>query len=580
MSKTVPSVGAVEAIGVASGDGLGAQERVSEAASDGTNAASWRTIRFSVAADSPASGDVSGSSLSKPCHVGILDSDPHDRKRDTRIVWAIAGAKLLLHLAFASRYGYFGDEMYHLACGEHLAWGYVDQPPLIALIAWTVRHTLGESLLAVRALPAFAGAALVVLAGLIAREMGARSFGMALAALTTACVKVLIVMHYLFTMNAFEPLFWMGSAYLLLRTINTGDQRLWLAFGAVAGLGLQNKYSMAVMGAGIVVGLLLTPQRKALREKWIWLGGAIAALLFLPNVLWNVAHDWPFFELMANIRESGRDVQLSPVAYLAAQLFLIGPANFLIAVAGVAFLFSKPGARFRPLGWTFLFVLAFFILTKGKDYYAAAVFPLPLAAGAVASERLTENKWHRLRAAVLALPLTVTALMLPIGLPVLSPQGLVDYLESLPVPMPASEVSHRAAAMPHHFAWQFGWEEMVAAVADVYRELPPEERAAAAIFGGNFAEAGAIDLLGPKHGLPKAIGGHQSYWLWGPRDYTGEVIIVIGADREELASFCNSVEVGAELNHPFARPRENRPILICRRGGGLREAWPRLKSWG
>jgi len=351
-----------------------------------------------------------------------------------RIVWAIAAAKLVVQLVFASRYGYFGDEMYHLACGEHLDWGYVDQPPLIALIAWTVRHTLGESLLAIRTLPAFAGAGLVVLAGLIAREMGARTFGMALAALTTACVKVLIVMHYLFTMNAFEPLFWMGCAFILLRIINTGDQRLWLAFGGVAGLGLQNKYSMAVLGAGIVVGLLLTPQRKALTERWIWLGGALAALLFLPNVLWNIAHDWPFLELMSNIRESGRDVQLSPIGYLAAQLFLIGPFNFLIAATGLVFLFSKAGARFRPLGWTFVFVLAFFILTKGKDYYAAPASPLALAAGAVAIERLTVDRWRRLRAVAVGLPLTVTALLLPLGLPVLSPRGSSTTWRASPSP--------------------------------------------------------------------------------------------------------------------------------------------------
>jgi 4-amino-4-deoxy-L-arabinose transferase-like glycosyltransferase len=499
-----------------------------------------------------------------------------------RVVWTIAGAKLALHLAFASRYGYFGDELYHLACGEHLAWGYVDQPPLIALIAWLVRNTFGDSLLAVRLLPALAGAGLVVLAGMMAREMGAKAFGMALAALSTGCIGVLITMHYIFTMNAFEPVFWMGCAYLVLRIVNSGNQRLWLWFGLLAGLGLQNKYSMAVFGGGVILGVLLTHERKAFSQRWIWLGGALAALIFLPNVAWNVANNWPFFELMRNIRESGRDVQLSPIGYLLSQIFLIGPIHLPIWLAGLVFLFLfKAGRPYRSMGYAFLFVLAFFILTKGKNYYAAPAFPLAIAAGAVCIERVSAGHgglWRR--ATLVGLLVVTTGLGLPIGLPVLSAKGLIEYLDSLPFTPPVSEHDHRTARIPHHFAWQFGWEEMVATVAEVYHGMPPHERAKAAIFASNFAQAGAIDLMGPRHGLPKAICGHQSYWLWGPRDATGEVTIVIGATPESLTRTCDSVELGAELNNPYARPRENRPILICRNARAiLPGVWPRLKEW-
>jgi len=498
-----------------------------------------------------------------------------------RYVLLIAGAKLVLHLAFASRYGYFGDELYYLACAEHLDWGYVDQPPLIALVAWLVRHTLGDSLLALRAVPALAGAGLVVLTGLVAREMGARAAGMALAALATACVPVLVVMHYLFTMNALEQLFWTGCALIVLRIINTGNERLWLWFGVIAGLGLQAKYSMAIFGAGACVGVLLGPLRSTLARRWIWLGGGIAALIFLPNVVWNVAHGWPFFELMANIREGGRDVQLSPLGYLAAQVFLIGPVNLPIWLAGLVFFFSASGRRYRPLGWTFVFVLVFFIATKGKDYYAAPVFPIALAAGGILLERLSERgRWRVLRPVVAVLLVLVTGLLLPIGLPILSPDALTDYIEALPFELPAAEHSHRAAKIPHHFAWQFGWEEMVRAVADVYRKLPPEDREKAAIFGSNFANAGAVDLFGPRYGLPKAIGGHQSYWLWGPRDATGAIVIVLGDTPENLARSCDSVEVGAVLAHPYARPVENRPVLVCRNEKpDVAAAWPRLKVW-
>ena len=497
------------------------------------------------------------------------------------VALGIAAAKLVLHLLFASRYGFFGDELYHLACGEHLDWGYVDQPPLIALVAWLVRHTLGESLLAVRFLPAVAGAALVLLAGWMARELGGGRFAVTVSALATACIGVLMVMHYLFTMNAFEPLFWMGCAAVVICIIQTGNQKLWLWFGLLAGLGLENKYSMGVFGFAVVVGLLLTPERKAFAKPWIWIAGALALLIFLPNIIWNIRHDWPFFELLRNIRESGRDVALSPLEYVARQIFLIGPANFPIWVIGAFYLlFVKKAKPFRVLGWAFVVTLVFFIVSKGKDYYAAPAFPLALAAGAVAIESFTAERWRWLRTALVALLLVTTLIFLPIGLPVLTVDHLLAYVDALPFGVPVSEHGHAAARLPHHYAWQFGWEEMVAATARVYSSLSPEERDTCAVFGNNFAEAGAIDLLGPKYGLPKAVGGHQSYWLWGPRNYTGKCVIVLGDELEDSARWFESCEVGAELNNPYARPQENRPVLLCRKlKYDLQEVWPQLKVW-
>ena len=309
------------------------------------------------------------------------------------IVVVIAVAKLLLHLATASRYGYFGDELYFMACGEHLDWGYVDQPPLVALVAWIVRHTLGTSLLAMRLPSALAGAALVLLTGLLARELGGGRFAMGLSALASGLAFVYIVMHYLFTMNAFEPLFWTGCAYLVVRIVKTGDQRLWLGFGLLAGLGLQNKYSMAVFAFALVVGVLLDPERRAFARPWIWLGGALAFLVFLPNVIWNVQHGWPFFELMRNIRASGRDVALGPVEYVARQVLNMNPANLPVWLAGLGWLlFSGRGRPFRPLGWAFLVTLATFVVTKGKDYYLAPAFATLFAAGAVGIEGFTDDR--------------------------------------------------------------------------------------------------------------------------------------------------------------------------------------------
>ncbi len=500
----------------------------------------------------------------------------------TAIVLYIAAAKLLLHLLTANRYGYFGDEMYHMACGEHLDWGYVDQPPLIAVIAWFTRRVLGTSLFAIHLLPALAGAALVWLTGVITRELGGGRFAQGLAALCVACAGVYLVMHRLFTMNAFEPLLWMGCAYLVILIIKTGDQKLWLWFGALAGLGLENKYSMAVFGFSVVVGVLLTEQRKAFASKWIWIGGVVAFLIFLPNLIWNIQHHWPFVELLRNIRASGRDIAVGPVEYTLRQIFLMTPATFPVWLVGaVYFLFGREGRRYRVLGWAFLTLLTTFIVLRGKDYYATPVYPVLLAGGAVAIEEFSARR-HRawLKPALVILLLATTIAMLPIGAPVLSVESYLRYQSKLPFALPATERSHTRAALPHHYAWSFGWEEMTAAVARVYNNLPPEERAKTAIFGNNFAEAGAIDLLGPKYGLPKAIGGHQSYWLWGPRNYTGEIVIVLGDRPEDARQWFRECAVAAELHNPYVSPWENRPVLLCRGlKWPLRDVWPRVKDW-
>ncbi|HET7295041.1 MAG TPA: glycosyltransferase family 39 protein, partial [Vicinamibacteria bacterium] len=434
------------------------------------------------------------------------------------LVLAIAAAKLLLHLATASRYGYVGDELYFLACGEHLDWGYVDQPPLIGLVGWIVRRTLGASLLAVRAPSALAGAALVVLTGLLARELGGGRFAMALAALSSGLAFTYIVMHYLFSMNAFEPLFWTGCAFLLARMARTGEQRLWLAFGALAGLGLQNKYSMAVFAFGLVAGLLASPERRAFAKPWIWLGGALAGLVFLPNVVWNVRHGWPFFELMRNIRASGRDVVLGPVEYVLHQFLNMNPATAPVWLAGLGWLLlSRRGRAFRPLGWAFVITLVTFVASKGKDYYLAPAFATLFAAGAVGLEGFAADGRRRLLRPVLFALHVPMLLFLPLTLPILSPERLVAHQAWLGFTPPATERAHARAALPHHFAWQFGWEEMVAAVARTYGAMPAEEQARVAIIGNNYGESGAVDLLGPRFGLPvKALGTHQSYWLWGP----------------------------------------------------------------
>ena len=226
----------------------------------------------------------------------------------------IVAARLLLHLLTANRYGIFRDELYYIACSRHLDWGYVDMPPFIPAVTWLFTTLFGSSLFVIRLIPAIAGCGAIALTGYQAYQFGGRRFAMALSALAMAVSAVFVINGHLLGTNDFEALFWMGCASIVIRIIQTGNQKLWLWFGVLAGIGLQNKYSMAVFGLGIVVGLLFTPERKAFAHKWIWIAGAIAFLIFLPNLLWNVHRDWPFVQLMHNIRASGRDVALNPVA--------------------------------------------------------------------------------------------------------------------------------------------------------------------------------------------------------------------------------------------------------------------------
>ena len=498
------------------------------------------------------------------------------------IVLALAAVKLVAHLAVASRYGIFRDELYFLACSEHLDWGYVDQPPLIAAIAWFARHVFGESLLGLRLLPAVAGAAKVVLAGLLARALGGGRYAQGLAALAVLVAPIYLGIDHLLTMNAFEPLFWMGAALLVVRWIQTGNDRLWIGFGALMGLGLLNKQTTLAFGFAVVLGLLLTPARRAFARPGIWIGGAVAGLLFLPNFLWMARHGFPMLELLENIRRSQRDVTLAPLAFLGQEALAMLPLTAPIWIAGLVWLFfAREGRAYRCLGWTFLIFQAALILSGGRMYYAAPIFPLYFAAGGVALEQWLSGRGRALaffKPAYAVLVALGGIVFSPMFLPVLSEEGYIRYAERIGMQQPRLE-NHEMGPLPQLYADMHGWKEMAEEVARVYRALPPADREKAAIIGNNYGESGAIDFYGPALGLPKSIGVHQNYFYWGPRGATGEVLIVLGeGERAALESKCASVEDAAVLHHPYAMPYENKPVYVCR-GMALAELWPKLKKW-
>jgi len=501
-------------------------------------------------------------------------------------VYGVAFVYFALHLLTSTRYGYFRDALYYLACSEHLAFGYVDQPPLIALLGWIARHTIGTSLPALLFWPALAGAARIVLTAAFARELGARRFGTVLAATLAATPSVWWVIDHQFAMNSLEPLMWGGLAFVVLRLIKTGNPRLWLAFGAIAGVGLETKYSVAIFASALIAGVLLTRQRRVLFTPWLVAGGAIAFLIFLPNLIWNIQNDWPFLELMRNIRATGKDVVLPPGRFLLQQVLMMNPVTFPFWFGGLLFYFFSRGAQIqRPLGWTFVITIAFFMITRGKDYYSAPAYVMLFAAGATATERLLASSTHRRKGLVLRPACFVWLILgivplLPLVLPVLPIDTFLRYQSRLPFEVPKTERSFVGETLPQYYADEFPWPGMVAAVARVYHSLTPEEQKRAAIYGNNYGQAAAIDFFGPQYGLPKAISGHQNYFLWGPRHYTGDIVILLGEEENEAREQFDSVTVAATLNNPYAYRYENRPILLCRGlKWDLQTGWSRVKKW-
>jgi Dolichyl-phosphate-mannose-protein mannosyltransferase len=500
------------------------------------------------------------------------------------VVYGIALASFVLHMIFNSRYGYFRDEFDYIICGRHLAWGYVDQPPLLPVLSRICLGIFGESLRSVRLIPALTTAALIALTGLITRELGGKRFAVAFSAVTILMAPIYLSGGSLLTSNCdLEVLLWMGCVYFALLAVKRDEPRYWLGFGVVAGLGLQEKYSILVLGFAIVVGLALTSQRKLLLNRWMWLGGLAAFLIFLPNLLWNIEYHWPFVELMRNIKAEGRDVVLSPWQYFSQQVLLILPSSAPIWIAGViAFLVAVRFKAYRFLGWAYLVSFAVFVVLKGKNYYLAPIYPVYLAAGCVViGDGIDRIRQGWIKPLLVTLTLIGGGIFAPLVVPILPIDQFIPYMNKLPIKVPRSEHSHERVIVPQHYADQFGWNEIVEKTAEVWQRIPVADRNDCGIFAQDYGQAGAIDFLGKKYGLPQSLSGHQSWWLWGPRSYSGNCLIVLDDDRETLEGLFEHVEyLGRSAPNPYALETEL-PVYICRgsKFRGMADLWPKVKKW-
>jgi dolichyl-phosphate-mannose-protein mannosyltransferase len=508
--------------------------------------------------------------------AGTLRSDP-----SIPILLTLSTIKFLIHLFTSAQFGYFRDELYYIAASKHLDFGYVDFPPLIALVTRLIRGTLGESLLALHLLPALSGAVLVYLTGWMARQLGASPFGQGLAALATLVAPQFLGANTILSMDSFDILFWGLALSILILIFKYENPKIWLWFGLVVGLALTNKVTPLYFSLAMVIGLALSAQRKYFRSLWLYVGGVIAIAFLIPYLIWNAMHGWPTIEFWAAY--GNKVYQASPVEFFLQQILIMHPFTFPLWLMGLTYLFSKRGAVYRPFGWMYIVLFLIFMLQHAKNYFLAPIYPVLFAAGAVSFEQIVEMNHRRawLKPAYVALLVVGGIVIAPLAVPILPLQATVSYVRSLSGTDVKSE-KFDTGVLPQHFADRFGWEEMAAKAGEIYHSLPAADQASACIFAGNYGEAGALEFYGPRYGLPHVISGHNNYYIWGPDGCSGENVILIGAgDLQDLQQVFSDVQEAGRTHCEYCMPYENDLPIFVAHGlkAPLEQLWPGVKTF-
>jgi hypothetical protein len=517
-----------------------------------------------------------------------------------RLAFLFAAIKLAIHVAANLweahiGYGYFRDEFYYIACGRHLAWGYVDHGPIVALQARLSELIFGRSLAGLRFLSALGGAGRVFLTGILAWALGGRRPAQGLAML-----GVLLVPQYLGTdsylsMNSCESLFWMTCLLALILILknesDANSQKLWLLFGISGGIGVLNKPSMTFFLVALLIALIVTPQRRILFTKWAAIGTAILILIALPNLLWQIHNHWPTLEFLRNGQLGNKSIKLSPLGFTIKQVLNMGPFLAFIWIAGLVRLLRRPQERW--LGLTFVFFFLIMMLEHAKDYYVSPIYPVLFAAGGIAWEtRFAHRRWVKQDRAI-AFPIYATILIvgaifiLPLSLPLMPPAQWLAYTHATGLDhITTNSETNSSGPLPQFFADRFGWQEEVEQIQHVFDSLPPEQQKITGIVTENYGEAGAVDFLG--HNLPPALSGQNNYFLWGPHGYNGDSIIVVErTTREHLLNFFDHVEVVGHMGTTYSMPFEHKTIFLCTgrkldadgHRFSLLEQWPSKKDF-
>jgi 4-amino-4-deoxy-L-arabinose transferase-like glycosyltransferase len=467
----------------------------------------------------------------------------------SREAWAVAVATVGIHLATATIYTYHRDEVYYLASGRRLAWGYVDHPPLTPFLYRVSDALFGSSVFGLRIVPALLHGLIVLLTARLAAELGGNNRAQMIAALGAAVAPMFLTIGHFLTTVTMEVVLWTATTILVVRLLKGADPRLWLAVGLVLGLAMLDKWTTVLLVAGLGAGLLLVPERRILATPWVAAGAILAAALWLPNLLWQADRGFPQFDVAGNLRNYLESTLTAPF-----QFVLLGVASVVLVVPGLFWLLRDPAAqRFRCLAFAFVVIVAVVMVSGGKPYYAAVFAPVLIAAGAASG--IGSTGWQ-----VPAWLVGIGLLIAPFALPLL-PVSTADAVRGA-----NKEIGEMV-----------GWPHLVDVVQGVYRQHP-----GATIFTGNYSEAGILELLGPARGLPQPISGHNSYWYWGHPKGRSPVTIVVGVNRAYLEPRFGDVQLAAVFHTPGGvhNMEDGAQIWVCRdQKPDWDQLWPQLRHF-
>lgn len=464
----------------------------------------------------------------------------------------IAAALGVLLLAVAGRYGYHRDELYFIQAGYHLAWGYPDQPPLVPAVARLASEIAPDSLVVLRTTSLLIAMAVVVLAGVMARRLGASTGGQALAAASTALCGYVLGMGHLLSTATLDLLGWTLLTYLFLRLLQGGDRRLWLVAGLVAGVTLQANVLVGFLLVGFAIAVLLVGPRSLLASPWPWIAAGIAALFAVPYLIWQGDHSWPQLDIASDISSGGSGSSASRPAFLPLLVLQAGPWLLPVWLFGLVRLWRD--VTLRCLAATFGVLVVVFLIAGGKPYYLAGLFPLMFAAGSQPLLDRVRRRWIVPALLILSLPALIFAL--PV-LPVRDAGPVVD--------------------INYDIGETVGWPQHVQTIADAYHRLPP----GTAILAGNYGEAGAIDRYGPDLGLPRAYSGHNGFAYWGhPPDSTP--VLTLGIDPNLLTDVCTRTYKVGRLGQPFGidNDEDGMNLRYCVPRTTWSALWPKFVTLG
>lgn len=494
------------------------------------------------------------------------------KDNDLYLLLLLATIRFLIHLLTNGQYGFHRDALAFLDHGRHLDWGYVAYPPLTPFIGRIAQVLFGLSLVGVRAFAALAQCVGMVVAGLMAKALGGGRRAQIVTAVAAAIAPMSVIMSVLFQYISFDYLWWVLIAYGMIRLLKSQNPRWWLFIGVFIGLGAMTKYTIAFYIAGLVAGVLLTNNRRYLTSPWLWGGVGLAVLIFLPNLIWQIQHQFISLEFLDAIHT--RDVAIGRAeGYFSQQLYVnANPFTLPLWIAGLYFYFSPQGARYRPLGYMYAVPLILFWLAEGRFYYMAPAYPMLLAAGAVVGER-----WVHSRSAA------QQRLIPPITYGLLTVGAAISAFLMMPLAPVHSAAWEMVSEVHDNFTEQIGWEDLTATVAGIYTAEAESSSEVVGILAGNYGVAAALNLYGPQYNLPPAISPVNSYWYRGYGTPTLEVVVAVGFTAETLAPFFGDCTQVGEVTNQYGVENDEygRPIFVCRELlAPWEEIWPQVQSFG